>query len=408
MTIRLRQDTTANWEAADPTLAAGEPGWDLTTKRLRIGDGSTAWTDLPDYAFETEITLDGVPDYLTLAGSTLTRGLIDLASDVTGNLAWSSVSSKPTTLAGYGITDGLATGGDAADLASGAATDGQVLTADGSGGAAWEAIPGIGTDLEDHIGVNLAALHLSADERDALDGAAESLGAGNPVASLEDVAAVSDALSIDETYTATLSEGVLTLDLANKRETYHQVALTADVVDVVLDNVPSSGPVLVYLRATQATPSGTLYDIPITAWAGVGATARRWLTPYAITQDADPTNISLLSLDGMARVDLRVDSVLEAVPELTINTNTTLAWGTHGGRRLICTAAVTLTVNASTDLDLADSNWIEIDPYGGDVTIAESSATVKSVGNKRTITQDGGAILTGRGSDIYTLVGTLE
>lgn len=32
---------------------------------------------------------------------------------------------------------------DADDLSSGAATDGYVLTADGSGGAAWEAVPAV-------------------------------------------------------------------------------------------------------------------------------------------------------------------------------------------------------------------------------------------------------------------------
>jgi hypothetical protein len=47
---------------------------------------------------------------------------------------------------------GVAVGDDAADLGSGAATDGYVLTADGAGGAAWEAVPaggGAGTTVDD-------------------------------------------------------------------------------------------------------------------------------------------------------------------------------------------------------------------------------------------------------------------
>lgn len=51
--IQVRRGTTAEWEAASPVvLAAGEPGYDTTLKRLKIGDGATAWADLPwaDYS----------------------------------------------------------------------------------------------------------------------------------------------------------------------------------------------------------------------------------------------------------------------------------------------------------------------------------------------------------------------
>jgi hypothetical protein len=45
--IQLRRGTTSQWETANPVLAAGEPGWDLTLSQLRVGDGTTAWEDLP-------------------------------------------------------------------------------------------------------------------------------------------------------------------------------------------------------------------------------------------------------------------------------------------------------------------------------------------------------------------------
>lgn len=44
--VRLRRDTTANWTAEDPVLASGEPGVDLDTGELKIGDGVTAWSAL--------------------------------------------------------------------------------------------------------------------------------------------------------------------------------------------------------------------------------------------------------------------------------------------------------------------------------------------------------------------------
>lgn len=44
--ITARKDTTANWAAANPILAAGEPGFDTTLKRLKIGDGVSSWSAL--------------------------------------------------------------------------------------------------------------------------------------------------------------------------------------------------------------------------------------------------------------------------------------------------------------------------------------------------------------------------
>ena len=44
--IQLRRDTAADWTSNNPTLAAGEFGWESNTNRFKIGDGSTAWTSL--------------------------------------------------------------------------------------------------------------------------------------------------------------------------------------------------------------------------------------------------------------------------------------------------------------------------------------------------------------------------
>lgn len=47
--IQLRRDTAANWAAANPVLALGEPGWDTTNSQLRVGNGTSAWSTLPVY-----------------------------------------------------------------------------------------------------------------------------------------------------------------------------------------------------------------------------------------------------------------------------------------------------------------------------------------------------------------------
>ena len=52
MTTRLQQrrDTAANWTSNNPTLAAGEIGYETDTAKFKIGNGSTAWTSLA-YAY---------------------------------------------------------------------------------------------------------------------------------------------------------------------------------------------------------------------------------------------------------------------------------------------------------------------------------------------------------------------
>ena len=44
--IQIRRDTAANWNANNPILKLGEIGCDMTAKRLKVGDGSTAWNSL--------------------------------------------------------------------------------------------------------------------------------------------------------------------------------------------------------------------------------------------------------------------------------------------------------------------------------------------------------------------------
>ena len=58
--IQLRNDTAANWAAADPILAQGEMGLESDTRLFKIGDGESTWSEL-EYGPLTGIpnTIDG-------------------------------------------------------------------------------------------------------------------------------------------------------------------------------------------------------------------------------------------------------------------------------------------------------------------------------------------------------------
>ena len=49
VTIKFRRGTTAEWTFTTSKLTSGEPGFDTTAGILKIGNGSSAWADLPAF-----------------------------------------------------------------------------------------------------------------------------------------------------------------------------------------------------------------------------------------------------------------------------------------------------------------------------------------------------------------------
>ena len=44
--IQLRRDTAANWTSTNPVLAQGEVGYDLTSGKMKVGNGTSTWEQL--------------------------------------------------------------------------------------------------------------------------------------------------------------------------------------------------------------------------------------------------------------------------------------------------------------------------------------------------------------------------
>ncbi len=95
--LKLRADTAANWTSANPTLLSGEMGLETDTNRIKIGNGSTAWSSLAYFPFvvsggtvlgNLEIGTTGT---LTFEGSVAdgfetTLGVVNPTADRTINL----------------------------------------------------------------------------------------------------------------------------------------------------------------------------------------------------------------------------------------------------------------------------------------------------------------------------------
>ena len=46
VTMKFHRGTAAEWTSANPVLKEGEPGYETDTRKMKVGDGSTAWTSL--------------------------------------------------------------------------------------------------------------------------------------------------------------------------------------------------------------------------------------------------------------------------------------------------------------------------------------------------------------------------
>lgn len=75
--IQIKRGTASSWTSANTILAAGEVGFETDTRRMKVGDGSTAWSSL-NYVDSIPSQTGNSGKYLTTNGSTASWAAIDL------------------------------------------------------------------------------------------------------------------------------------------------------------------------------------------------------------------------------------------------------------------------------------------------------------------------------------------
>ena len=66
-TFQLKRGLAERWVAVNPILQPGEPGFELDTNKLKIGDGITPWNDLPyqgEVLFYTKQEMDDIISHI--------------------------------------------------------------------------------------------------------------------------------------------------------------------------------------------------------------------------------------------------------------------------------------------------------------------------------------------------------
>lgn len=115
--IQIRRGTAANWTSTNPTLSVGELAFETDTGKVKVGNGSTAWTSLPyvgdiSGVSDTEIGyLDGVTSAIQtqLDGKASSTDLSTHASDTTNVHGIADTSVLETTSGAQSKVDALET-----------------------------------------------------------------------------------------------------------------------------------------------------------------------------------------------------------------------------------------------------------------------------------------------------------
>jgi len=156
--IQIRRDTASNWTSTNPTLASGELGFETDTEKLKLGDGSTAWTSLSYYTLATL-------GYAPLSGATFT-GVLNATGGL--QLSGTSITADATEL---NVLDGVTADKDEInklDGYTGDVTDLNKLASVTSSATELNLLDGVSGLVQADL-TKLAAVDASATELDLLN-----------------------------------------------------------------------------------------------------------------------------------------------------------------------------------------------------------------------------------------------
>lgn len=107
--IQVRRGTASQWTSTNPVLAAGELGFESDTNKLKIGNGSSAWSSLSYIATGSTGTVTSVAAGTGLSGGTITStGTLSIDTSVTADLTTTQTLTNKT-LTTPTITQGQST-----------------------------------------------------------------------------------------------------------------------------------------------------------------------------------------------------------------------------------------------------------------------------------------------------------
>ncbi len=302
--IQLRRDTAADWTSNNPTMAAGEFGWESDTNRFKIGDGSTAWTSL-GYAD----TLKSLGD-MTITGSTISapsNGDLTLTTSGSGSVV---VDDTFKIGSGAGVTTILDEDDLSSDSATALATQQSIkaYVDNNSGGSSLGDLTAIGSTLTAPSNADLTLV--SSNGNVVIEGLRV---AGTTISTEDSSTGVQVAGNLIPS-----ADGVYQLGSASRR--WSTAFLSAETLDIGGATISSDGTGSIAIAATGATlPSGSkVVDQPIVLGGKTSKTAARPIQFVKVfVSDGSTNKTDAQFLAGTADLTLEFNGTVEDVPVYT-------------------------------------------------------------------------------------------
>lgn len=210
--IQMRRGTSSEWNDADPILNEGELGYNSTLGQLKVGDGSTIWSELTYLATDAEL-VTSLEGYI----ETSEKGAVDGVAELDSNknvLTRESVIFEGATTNSYQTT--LVTVDPTADrtITLPDATGTLVISSDyGSGIGTWLGTPSsanLASAMTDETGSGLLVFNTSPSIETSLTTASTSFDLLNTTATTINFGGAATVLSIGATSgTATFNNSVV-------------------------------------------------------------------------------------------------------------------------------------------------------------------------------------------------------
>ena len=250
--IQMRRGTSSEWNDADPILNEGELGYNSTLAQLKIGDGSTIWSELTYLATDEEL-VTSLEGYIEISEKGAVDGVAELNASgnvLTGDsviFEGSSADEHETTLTVVNPTaDRTITLPDA--------TGTLVISSDyGSGIGTWLGTPSsanLASAMTDETGSGLLVFNTSPSIETSLTTASASFDLLNTTATTINLGGAATVLSIGAASgTATFNNSVvITGDLT--------VNGTTTTIDTQTLQVEDKNIVIAYGNTTDAGADG--------------------------------------------------------------------------------------------------------------------------------------------------------
>lgn len=106
--FQLRRDLDTSWTSSNPLLQAGEPGFEINTNKLKIGDGNNRWITLPYLLSDYQLVFTPSGNVRTLTGLKENNQTLTVRSaDVNGNMFHLNLASFTPTLSAVALPSNI-------------------------------------------------------------------------------------------------------------------------------------------------------------------------------------------------------------------------------------------------------------------------------------------------------------